>query len=122
MTHLECLDLTKLLFDRAQTNQLASFFLGKLLLTEMQLLFESIESLLVEVVGVVDLLVKHLEILVSLREVAGDLLLILLLQVVDFRLEVLLLLCELGLETLFVRLVHLSQFLQLSVRLKLQFL
>lgn len=83
-------------------------------------MFESVESLLVEVVGVVDLLVEHLEILVSLREVAGDLLLVLLLQVVKFGLEVLLLLCELGLEALFVLLVHLSQFLQLSVRLKLQ--
>lgn len=73
-----------------------------------------------EVVGVVDLLVEHLEVLVSLREVARDLLLVLLLQVVKFGLVVLLLLCEFGLETLFVLLVHLSQFLQLSVRLKLQ--
>jgi hypothetical protein len=55
-------------------------------------LFESVESLLVEVVGVVDLLVEHLEVLISLREVAGDLLLVLLLQVVKFGLVVLLLL------------------------------
>ena len=92
MTQLECLHLTKLIFDRAQTNQLASFFLGELLPAELKLLFESVECLLVEVVGVVDLLVEHLEVLVTLREVAGDLLLVLLLQVVKFGLEVLLLL------------------------------
>jgi hypothetical protein len=51
-----------------------------------------------EVVGFVDLLVEHVKVLVSSGEVAGDLLLVLLLQVEKFRL----LFCEFGLETLFV--------------------